>query len=131
MANFLDDNFSAFIPWCQVRIGTSTGEMFHCFDEYVCFASLPCFRSCVKIGPYRVLRFGLLLIRLCFSQILLLILCGDILLNPASHYPGPIRYPYAVVIIHTMGNSYCANGMDVQMLGFSASFLLSARIGTA
>ena len=74
IANFLDDDVSAFIPWCQVKIGISTARIFHCLYEHVCFASLLCFRSCVKIGPCSILRFGLLLIQLCFCQSLLLIL---------------------------------------------------------
>ena len=44
-----------------------------------------------------------------------------------------IRFGYSlsVVLFHTMVNSYCANGMDVRMYGFSDLLSLSARIRIA
>ena len=117
MMNFLDVDAFAFIPWCWVRIGTSTGNIFHCFYEYVCFASLLYFRSCVKIGPCRVFRlFGLLLVRFCFCHSLLLIFCGNISLNP-----GPVRYP-CIVCYELISGLCCVirakNGLTVPVVEF-------------
>ena len=94
-----------------------TGKILHRFYEYVRFASLLCLDL---VGPCRILRFGLLLVRLCFCQGLLLILWGDISLKP-----GPVRYPCTVCYTSVRVNQrafvcvICANiGLTVAVVEF-------------